>query len=255
MVNDKYSMRLHEIENKTGLRAQLRSMTPKQVLASRGWEILGSGFEGSVAQHPSKPYVLKIFDSDSLYKEFIAFCRARPNNPHLPRFYTGNEAAKMAGAAAEIEEDDEPRKDPRLAGMVLELPGKKSAVRMERLKPITEQLMLFKFRPELYVLYLEDINQDMNGLTYELRMTLRKRLLSMFSVKSDQTAWLKDFAENQGGWHELWNKLGRSPDEMWIKTVIQLMDSAARLGMPGLDLHEDNLMRRDDTLVITDPFV
>lgn len=255
VVNDKYPMRLHEIEDSVGLGAQLRSMTPKQVLASRGWEILGSGYEGSVAQHPSKPYVLKLFESNSLYKEFIAFCRARPGNPHLPRFYTGTEAAKMTGAQTGIGEDDGARKDPRLAGMVLELPGKKSAVRMERLKPITEQLMLFKFRPELYVLYLEGINQGMTGLTYELRMMLRKRLLSMFSVKSDQTGWLEGFAENRGGWHELWNKLGRSPDESWIKTVMQLMDSAARLGTPGLDLHEDNLMRRGETLVITDPFV
>ena len=254
MVNDKYSMRLHEINN--GLGKQLRSMTPAQVLASRGWEVLGSGYEGSVAQHPNKPYVLKLFESDSLYKEFIAFCRARSGNPHLPRFYTGTEAARMTDARAGIGEDDEPRKDPRLAGMVLELPGRKSAVRMERLTPITKQLMLFRFRPELYVLYLEGINHEIHGLTYELSMQLRKRLLSIFSVKTDQNGWLEEFAENRGGWHELWNKLGRSPGENWIRTVIQLMDSAAKLGTPApLDIHEDNLMRRGETLVITDPFI
>ena len=252
MVDDKYSMRLNEIE----LRSDLRSMQPEYIFSKYGWKILGIGRDSVVAQHPEKSYVLKIFEKDSAYAEFVLFCKKNPGNPHLPRFYTGADAAKLPGPSNNITEN-RGELDPELLDLVLQLPGDKIAIRMEELTPCSEQLLLFKFRPELYVFLLEGINQQIHGLTFELRMLLRKKLLSLFQVTDDddKNAWLEDFSSNRKNWQRLWSMLGRTPDSTWMRTVQKLMKTARSLGMVRLDMHEDNIMCRGETLVITDPFV
>jgi hypothetical protein len=56
------------------------------ILTDHGWNILGSGFEATVAEKPGAPYVLKVFPANSKYIQFVKFCQAHSANPHVPRF-------------------------------------------------------------------------------------------------------------------------------------------------------------------------
>lgn len=59
---------------------------PQSILAQYGWTVLGAGFEGAVAEHPQKKYVLKLFNADSKYIDFInKIVKPNHGNPHLPR--------------------------------------------------------------------------------------------------------------------------------------------------------------------------
>jgi len=244
-------MRINEIE----LRNDLISTDVADVFRKYGWQVLGTGYEGSVAQHPNKPYVLKLFYKKSLYKEFIAFCLANRSNIHLPKFYTGSEAASMTSATIQ----EAAVKDPRLAGVILEIPGntsdiKLSAVRMERLIPISENTLKFKYAPELFAFYLEGINQNIEGLAKEMNRDMRNRLLKLFDITEQPNVWLRDFASDKSKWPQLWTKLGRSPDALWLAVSAQIVTVGRNLGLPLIDIREDNLMRRGSILVITDPF-
>lgn len=52
----------------------------------RGWTVLGRGSQAAVAQHPHKPYVLKIYPTHSLYSQFVDLAQRFSQNPHFPKF-------------------------------------------------------------------------------------------------------------------------------------------------------------------------
>lgn len=56
------------------------------IMRDHGWNILGTGFEATVAEKPGLPYVLKVFLKQSKYTQFVQFCQQHGNNPYLPRF-------------------------------------------------------------------------------------------------------------------------------------------------------------------------
>jgi hypothetical protein len=56
------------------------------IMRDHGWNILGTGFEATVAEKPGMPYVLKVFPRNSKYVQFVQFCQQNPHNPYLPRF-------------------------------------------------------------------------------------------------------------------------------------------------------------------------
>lgn len=65
------------------------------LLRERGWTVLGRGSEAAVAEHPSKPYVLKIYPTGSLYTKFVDLAQRVPQNPHFPKF--SREQRKIPG--------------------------------------------------------------------------------------------------------------------------------------------------------------
>ena len=76
-------MKIQELEI---TRTIQRLRDPGEILRKAGWEVLGAGMDGAVAEHPSKPYVLKLFVSNSAYVPFVHYVQTHQSNPHLPRF-------------------------------------------------------------------------------------------------------------------------------------------------------------------------
>lgn len=79
-------MQLMELNIKRKLKQPLLGSDLANVLSQHGWRVLGFGYEAGVAEHPKKPYVLKIFPQDSLYNHFLGIVHANSQNPHFPRF-------------------------------------------------------------------------------------------------------------------------------------------------------------------------
>lgn len=65
---------------------------------SKGFTCLGHGTYAAVFDHPDfkNKYVLRLFH-DLFYEDFIQFCLARPQNPHLPKFH--GKLIKMGNAS------------------------------------------------------------------------------------------------------------------------------------------------------------
>lgn len=246
------SMKLNEIE----LRRDLESNDPKLILKKYGWNVLGSGYEGAVASHPNKPYVLKLFERDSLYKMFLVFCRENQGNIHLPKFFTGKEAAAMTSVTP-VNELYSSGKDTRISDIILELPKdtgltQLSAVRMEKLTPVSENLLKFKYFPELCVLLLISIPNNIRGMSPELQESTLKRMKKLLGAESsDILAMSKDRSK----WDKLWEAGVKKPDQSWIDIVDKMIAFSKTNKLGSMDLHDSNLMRRNDILVIIDPFV
>lgn len=81
-------MNLQELElsQKLQLLGHPTSYKLHGIMRDHGWNILGTGFEATVAEKPGVPYVLKVFPKQSKYAQFVQFCQTNVGNPHLPRF-------------------------------------------------------------------------------------------------------------------------------------------------------------------------
>lgn len=73
---------------------------------------LGSGYYAQVYARPQDNYVVKIFRPDEGYQTFLEYIRKNANNPYVPK----------------------------LKGKIIKLPNGYSLVRIEKLKPIDEDL-------------------------------------------------------------------------------------------------------------------
>ena len=62
------------------------SANPIEIFRRYGWKVLGTGIDGVVAEHPDKPYVLKIFVSSSSYKLFVEYAEQNQKNASVPKF-------------------------------------------------------------------------------------------------------------------------------------------------------------------------
>ena len=193
------------------------------IIKRTGWKILGSGTEGIVCEHPSKKYVLKIYQNTSRYNQFVEYAQKNQSNPHLPKF----------------------------SRFVREVPGTRyNYVRMEKLK------LCFRpenYRPEFVYLYLAGINKGVKTLCDSPLSTVREFLVEHFPeyLGNYRNIVTIDFDEV---FLVLRKICGRIPDDEWIVLCNELIDLILKLSKRHMDVGGGNVMLRGKTLVITDPF-
>lgn len=204
--------------NEISLKKEIDALhEPASILANYGWQVLGSGLSGAVAQHPNKPYVLKLFKKDPGYLKFIQFIQENLGNEHLPKI---NRTIKT-------------------------VPGTHLFyVRMERLQPISERELWNKFTIEMIYMSLLAIKNDLviaSSTEDKLRKELTKKHLNQHVLRR------VNFDDVYVGWYA-------KPSASWIDISKKLIDFSDNNNVHHLDIHSDNFMLRDQTLVITDPF-
>ena len=87
------------------------------IMDEYGFKHLGTGSYGSAYEHPSYPWVFKIFKNDKSYFAFLQYARKNQNNPNLP---------KISGSYIRI------RKDPKHISS-----NDAYVVRLEKLREMT----------------------------------------------------------------------------------------------------------------------
>jgi len=201
----------------------------RDIFEENGWHFLGQGGEGSVARHPRKPYVLKVFLNRSPYLQFLKWVESRPNDPHLPRF---NRWARPVPGS----------RPPR------------SYVRMEELTPVSETTLLSKFRSE--IVYAWIVSRKHNTIISDYW----DNTVSGAVGRHVRTAELEtEIADHDLDWWQnvnnpLWQAIGSTPSLTWMRTIDSFFAwwSANRQGK-RVDIHDDNVMLRGSTLVLVDP--
>ena len=113
--------------------------TVEDKLAELNWHSVGSGMYATVFSNPTKPYVLKIFQEDYGYESYINIIHKNKGNPHVPVLYG--------------------------KGMPVKITPKVSAIRMEKLQPITEKAIASYLAPDYeynFSATIEDIFSEEN---------------------------------------------------------------------------------------------
>lgn len=191
-----------------------------ELLQKHGWKALGTGAEGAVAEHPEKSYVLKIFDSDSKYTWFVNFVQMHAHYTNLPRF----------------------------SRYVKPIPGMKlSYVRMEKLSKVSDQELVDSYGNYLVTMMAVGQAHRVEALSYGLKTRIqdkidRKRLGVPSLDKPLQLA-------------QIYRMLGGPPPKTWVDLITELCEFSKQQGIKYWDTHSGNFMLRDQTLVLTDPFV
>lgn len=118
-------------------------------MQSQGFELLGSGMHATVWHNLKHPYVVKIFENDSNYEEFIKLAISNPS-PFFPKFYK----------------------------KIVSIPNTTfKAIRIERLEPIRSSL-LEKYQSMIaYLIYNFD---------YKMNSIDREELLEFADIPEDQ---------------------------------------------------------------------
>lgn len=191
--------------------------TPMAILSQYGWEVLGTGINAAVAQHPNKPYVLKLFESDLGYLKFIQFIESNKGNKHLPVI---NKTVKK-------------------------IPGTRlSFVRMERLTPIREEDLWTRYFSDMAYLGLLAVKNDLL-IAYSTVNNLSRKL----NAKNINTNILRKVK-----FDDVWTAFNSRPSASWMDISEKLVDFADGNSIAMLDIHSQNFMLRNQTLIITDPF-
>jgi hypothetical protein len=207
-------MNLNEISLKTNIK-DLKA--PRAILHRYGWEVLGTGLNAAVAQHPDKPYVLKLFESDLGYLKFIQFIEANKGNKHLPVI---NKTVKK-------------------------IPGTRlSFVRMERLTPITEQDLWKNYLSDMTYIGLLAVKNDLL-----IAFSTQRNIVDALNARNINTTVLRKVK-----FDDVWTAFKDKPTASWMDISEKLVDFADSNGIDFLDIHSQNFMLRNNTLVITDPF-
>lgn len=55
------------------------------LLRKLGWNAIGTGAFATAWNVPGKPYIVKVWEIDSAYRDFIRYCLKHRSNPHLPK--------------------------------------------------------------------------------------------------------------------------------------------------------------------------
>lgn len=193
--------------------------TLSNILTKYGWNMLGTGAEGAVAEHPQKAYVLKIFNSDSNYVNFVDFVQHHTANPHVPKF----------------------------SRYVRPVPGTEfSYVRMEKLQPITHEALVNNYTNHLAEMVAMSSVVHMNLVGDELADGVRHKLEGIGYTTAD----LLD-PEKQP---QIFKQLGGEPPYSWTHIVSEMADYSENVDVGHWDMHDGNFMTRDNTLVIVDPW-
>jgi hypothetical protein len=72
--------------DKVDTRNQSWMATVAELMESIGFFLIGSGKYGAVFKKEGYPWAVKIFMRDTAYLTWLKFCKANPNNIHLPKF-------------------------------------------------------------------------------------------------------------------------------------------------------------------------
>lgn len=191
--------------------------TPRAILNQYGWEVLGTGFNAAVAQHPHKPYVLKLFLNDLGYLKFIQFIESNNGNKHLPII---NKTVKK-------------------------IPGTRlSYVRMERLNPISEHYLWKKYLSDITYLGLLALKNDLL-----IAFSTQGNIIDALNAQNINTSILRKVK-----FDDVWAAFKSRPSDSWMDISEKLVDFADSNGIDMLDIHSQNFMLRNQTLIITDPF-
>ena len=210
-------MKIQELElTKQLKRAAGWPLNLDTILLDHGWKVLGWGAEGIVAEHPSKPYVLKIYRANSRYSDFVRFSQAHQSNPHVPRF----------------------------GRYMRDLPGNWKYVRMEILQEFADQDQLVKkFLPELAVL---EWYGPGGGLSRRLGNQVESICRNLYDI---------NLIPGMISLEDLQARVGH-PDDSWLELMPAFKTFTHQLpGNLHVDLHAGNFMKRGATLVIIDPYV
>ena len=191
----------------------------KKILVQHGWKSLGVGAEGTVAMHPAKAYVLKIFNDESKYTNFVEFVQANQSNQHLPKF----------------------------SRYVRKVPGTNYLyVRMEKLLRVTHSQLAAPYLPYLLAMAAIGQHSGIQTLGDDLDMFVLDKM-------SDWGFDMPDLLDNSLS-DSIYQHAGGYPPESWFEVVDKLAKHSQDLNITGWDMHEGNFMRRDKTLVIADPY-
>ena len=190
-----------------------------QTMADAGYKKVGRGADASVWTKDDGSVMKIITSGQTPFLKFYKFCRAHPDNPHLPRFMP-------------IQGQDH---------AVFKLYGAKFLqASMEKLQKIRSNSP-----QEFLIWYLEDAagkNHSWDKVVTELTANQGSELWkhsNQFPMETLQTIY-KSLNENPNRWLPLY------------KTIVALRK---HIGSASWDLHTDNAMRRSDgTVVITDPY-
>lgn len=190
---------------------------PANILGKYGWDVLGTGLSAAVAQHPTKPYVLKLFKSDIGYLKFVQFIEQNQGNRHLPKI---NKTVK------------------KVPGTHL------SYIRMERLNPITNSQLWKTYFPEIMYLGLLALKNDIM-----ITSSVEDFIIHKLAAKDINEPNLRKVK-----FDNVWEAYPNKPLASWVDVSRKLVDFADSNGISILDIHDGNFMLRGHTLVITDPF-
>lgn len=206
---------LHELE----ITKDLKTKSLSEILRKNGWQLLGTGKEAFVAEHPKESYVLRIWVKGSRYEHFVEFCRHNQHNTHVPKF----------------------------SRYVRPIPGTPYVyVRMEKLLPVSLNRLTQNYMPEL--LYLHLLAKKYN---------VRALVDHVFDAVADfiyaEGIDIESISDIMGDLWDIWQRIG-PPDPSWKQVSQNLISYATHYGLTSWDLHDANFMTRDGNLVITDPF-
>jgi hypothetical protein len=189
------------------------------IIEHHGWHLLGRGMEATVAEHPRRDYVLKIWRKGSKYEQFVEFVKQTPSSLHLPRF----------------------------SRYVRPVPGTNYLyVRMEKLKPINLKQLTDSYGAEILYLYVLGMQKGVRTLVGEPLDFAQGEIWNRGINVSSDTNLVDDLSD-------VWETFG-PPERGWIDVCTELVQFGRDRGIISFDLWEDNFMLRDSTLVISDPF-
>jgi hypothetical protein len=57
----------------------------EKVMNQYGFQHVGTGFFGTVYQHPEYPWLIKMFQDDEAYYQYVNYFMHHQDNPHVPR--------------------------------------------------------------------------------------------------------------------------------------------------------------------------
>jgi hypothetical protein len=191
-----------------------------QTMADAGYKKVGRGAHSSVWTKDAGSVIKIITSGQTPFLKFYKFCRAHPDNPHLPRF------VPIQGQDHEV----------------FKLYGEKFLqVSMEKLRKIRSDSV-----QEFLIWYLEDAagdNKSWDEVFTELTANEGSELWkhqNQFPLKTLQIIY-KSLTEQPNHWLPLY------------KTIVALFKHTGSALF--WDLHTDNAMQRSDgTIVITDPY-
>jgi len=186
-----------------------------------GGKYIGSGKHGQVFDHPSWPYVLKIFSQDSLYTSFVRFAYRNPH-PSFPKFYGPPQRILPSY-----------RRSPSLTKMYL--------VRMEKLNPVNKEIGNFltkHIEDGAYYVKAKEMGQDM---IFKKRNTARQ-------IKAGEPEFTDVYH-----YPHIIDMLKKYPKLYQVFEGWNILMNSKLQGSP--DIHSGNFMQRENgDIVIIDPF-
>lgn len=196
-----------------------------------GGTVIGSGKYGRVYFHPSWPYVLKTYATDSHYTKFVRFAFQNPH-PAFPKFY-----GKPQNVLPFY------RRDRGAVSLYL--------VRMENLEPLNSELKAWLPKHMLdgiYYVKALKYNEPLTFMDYNRVSVKQRRKAELDGVE------LPSYIE-QPKYKQITDMISKYPKlEKTFEAGLLLMENKVSEGSSP-DYHSGNfMMRRNGDIVIIDPF-